>query len=84
MFLSYSIQKHGQSYDIHDELEVEGSMNAIEILFKRDLVISWLEIDSKLVSLAFKSLYIVSWQLRNEWHNYIYLILKISIIISHI
>ncbi|CAJ2644894.1 unnamed protein product [Trifolium pratense] len=57
----------GNSYALHAELI--GVMNAIEIAHSKGWNKLWIESDSQLVNLAFKSDHIVPWKLRNRWFN---------------
>ncbi|CAJ2636465.1 unnamed protein product [Trifolium pratense] len=57
----------GNSYALHAELI--GVMSAIEIAHSKGWNNLWIESDSQLVNLAFKSAHIVPWKLRNRWFN---------------
>jgi len=58
--------------------ELNGAMFAIELAYQRGWRRLWIETDSMLVSLAFKSKSIVLWFLRNRWVNCIYLSTSMS------
>ena len=49
--------------------ELQGAMIAIEIASQKGWKYLWLETDSIIVTLAFKSSKTVPWQLRNRWEN---------------
>jgi hypothetical protein len=57
---------------------------AIEIANIRGWPLLWDEIDSHLVTLAFKNVTMVPWHLRTRWLNCIELTKKMSFFISHI
>ncbi|CAJ2628544.1 unnamed protein product [Trifolium pratense] len=57
----------GNSYALHAELI--GVMSAIEIAHSKGWNNLWIESDSQLVNLAFKSAHIVPWKFRNRWFN---------------
>jgi len=64
--------------------ELNGAMFAIELAHHRGWNHIWLETDSVLVTLAFKSKKIVPWQLRNRWENCLHLISSMSFFVTHI
>lgn len=64
--------------------ELHSAIIAIEIAFNRGWNHLWLETDSMLVTLAFKSKSVVPWQLRNIWENCLHLTSSISFFITHI
>jgi len=64
--------------------ELNGAMFAIELAHHRGWNHIWLETDSMLVTLAFKSKKIVPWQLRNRWENCLHLISSMSFFVTHI
>jgi len=64
--------------------ELLAAMTAIEIAADKGFVNIWLETDSKLVTLTFKSISIVPWMLRNRWQNCLALILNKSFLVTHI
>ncbi|MCI43475.1 ribonuclease H protein, partial [Trifolium medium] len=47
--------------------------SAIEIAQRRGWNHLWLECDSKLITLAFKSRLAIPWKLRNRWNNCLFL-----------
>jgi hypothetical protein len=57
----------GISFAFHAELL--GVMNAIEIAHEKGWWNLWLETDSLMVTLAYKSSSMVPWMLRNRWNN---------------
>lgn len=61
-------------------------MNAVELAqaFKNGWLNFWLECDSKLVTIAFKNISIIPWQLRNRWKNCLQLTSKMIFMVSHI
>ena len=60
------------------------AMNAIEIAYNKGWTNLWLETDSTLVMLAFKSSSFVPWNIRNRWKNCIDLTKQMNFIVSHI
>jgi ribonuclease HI len=64
--------------------ELCGAMNAIEIAASKNWNNLWLETDSTLVVLAFKSSSLVPWVLSNRWHNCLLLTESMNFIVSHI
>jgi ribonuclease HI len=66
------------------QAELHGLMNAIKIASKKSWSRLWLEIDSKLVILAFKTFSIFPWHLRNRWMNCMKITKDMEIFISHI
>ncbi|CAJ2663194.1 unnamed protein product [Trifolium pratense] len=64
--------------------EAMGVILAIEHAYAQNWSHLWIESDSKLVSLAFKSPNIIHWKLKNRWMNCIYMTRNMSFIISHI
>jgi len=59
-------------------------MTAIEIAHINGFSNFWLETDSQLVNLAFNSLSVVPWVLRNRWLNCMVRIRQMSLVVSHI
>ncbi|CAJ2660415.1 unnamed protein product [Trifolium pratense] len=72
----------GNSYALHAELI--GVMNAIEVAHSKGWNYLWLESDSQLVNLAFKSSLIVPWKLRNRWFNCLELTKTMHFRVTHI
>lgn len=66
------------------QAEIFGAIYAIEIAYKKGWHNLWLECDSLLVIMTFKSLDIVPWQLRNRWKNCIHLTSCMRFRCSHI
>jgi len=64
--------------------ELVATMTAIEIAYNNCYVNLWLETDSQLVILAFKSSSVVPWILRNRWHNCLFRLRYMRFIVSHI
>jgi ribonuclease HI len=64
--------------------ELHGAMFAIEIASQKGWTHLWLETDSVLVTLAFKSIKIVPWQLRNRWLNCLHLCNSMSFFVTHV
>jgi ribonuclease HI len=64
--------------------ELQGAMIAIEIASQKGWNHLWLETDSILVTLAFKSSKLVPWQLRNRWENYLHKISPMNFFVTHI
>ena len=64
--------------------EIIGAMLAIEIAHRMNWRYLWLETDSMLVSLAFKSSKVVPWHLQNRWNNCIHLISSMHFFVTHI
>jgi len=59
-------------------------MIAIEMAAQKGWSNLWLETDSMLVTLAFKSKTIVPCSLRNRWDNCLHIISSMSFLVSHI
>ncbi|CAJ2657526.1 unnamed protein product [Trifolium pratense] len=72
----------GISSSLHDELI--GAMTAVEIAHSKGWINLWIETDSMLVVLAFKSSKVVRWTLRNRWDNCLYLLSSMSLLVTHI
>ncbi|GAU50480.1 hypothetical protein TSUD_409650 [Trifolium subterraneum] len=64
--------------------ELCGAMNAIEIAASKNWNNLWLETDSTLVVLAFKSSLLVPWDLSNRWRSCLLLTQSMNFIVSHI
>lgn len=64
--------------------ELIGAMVAIEVAHLNNWHNLWLETDSKLVYLAFKSSKIVPWSLRNRWDNCLHLLSMFRFNVTHI
>lgn len=60
-------QNLGQGSSLFSELS--GAMQAIEIAHRKSWLNLWLENDPMLVPLAFKSVSLVPWRIRNRWDN---------------
>ncbi|PNY15736.1 ribonuclease H [Trifolium pratense] len=63
-------------------VELYGAMNAIEIAASKNWRNLWLETDSILVVMAFKSPQLVPWFLSNRWNNCILSTLSMNFIVS--
>jgi ribonuclease HI len=72
----------GISYAFHAELL--GVMNAIEIAHEKGWWNLWLETDSMMVTLAYKSSAMVPWLIRNRWNNCMYKLKDMNFFLSHI
>ena len=72
----------GVSTALHFELIA--AMVAIEIAHVKNWQNLWLETDSMLVLLAFKSAKIVPWSLRNRWDNCMFILSMFNFNVSHI
>jgi ribonuclease HI len=72
----------GISFAFHAELL--GVMNAIEIAHEKGWWNLWLETDSLMVTLAYKSSFMVPWMLRNRWNNCMVMLKDMNFILSHI
>ena len=59
-------------------------MFAIEIAYQRNWKYLWIETDSMLVTLTFKSSKLVPWHLQNRWDNCIHLISSMAFMVTHI
>jgi len=59
-------------------------MVAIELAHLKNWHNLWLQTDFMLVFLAFKSLKIVPWSLRNRWDNLLYMLPSFSFHVSNI
>jgi len=64
--------------------ELVAAMVAIEIAKFKHWHNFWLETDSMLVYLAFKSSKIVPWALRNRWDNCLFLLSRFNFHVTHI
>jgi ribonuclease HI len=64
--------------------ELVVAMTAIEIAHLKGFQNVWLESDSQLVILAFKSIYVVPWNLRNRWYNCKVRLRNMRFFVSHI
>jgi len=64
--------------------ELNGAMYAIELAHQKGWNHIWLETDSMLVTLAFRSKNIVPWHLRNRWENCTHLTTSMSLMVTHI
>jgi len=64
--------------------ELIGAMVAIKIAHVKEWHNLWLETDSMLVFLAFKSSKIIPCSLRNRWDNCLYLLSRFNFNVSHI
>jgi ribonuclease HI len=65
--------------------ELHGALRAIEVAHQMNWRHLWLETDSELVVSAFKNPdKLVSWSLRNRWHNALFLIRQMNFVVSHI
>jgi ribonuclease HI len=64
--------------------ELIGAITAIEIAQRRGWNHLWLECDSKLVTLTFKSQLAIPWKLRNRWNNCLFLVRNMYFVVSHI
>jgi ribonuclease HI len=64
--------------------ELHGVMCAIEAAFDRGWHSLWVECDSKLAVLAFKSPNMVPWSLRNRWENCLFKTLSMNFMITHV
>jgi len=61
-----------------------GAMRAIELAYQRNWRSLWLETNSALVVLAFKTSNQIPWPLRNIWNNVKILLVQMNFMISHI
>lgn len=64
--------------------ELVGAMTAIEIAHNNGYVNLWLETDSHLVILAFKSSSVVPCNLRNRWQNCMFILRFMRFMVTHI
>jgi len=64
--------------------EILGIILAIECAYQKNWSNLWIETDSMLASLAFKSPHIVPWQLKNRWENCLMMIGNMHFMITHI
>jgi ribonuclease HI len=64
--------------------ELVAAMTAIEIARIRGFQNVWLESDSQLVILAFKTNSTIPWRLRNRWQNCLVKLRNIRFVVSHI
>jgi ribonuclease HI len=65
-------------------VELCGVMRAIEMAFEHNWLNLWIETDSSIAVLAFKSISIVPWAIRNRWLNCLLLTVNMNVIITHI
>jgi hypothetical protein len=59
-------------------------IKAIEFAFPKGWWNLWLETDSMLVTLAYKSPTMIPWMLRNRWSNCLHKLKNMNFILSHI
>jgi ribonuclease HI len=64
--------------------ELVAAMIAIEISYLKGFQNVWLESDSQLVNLAFKSKSVIPWCLRNRWQNCLFRLRNMRFVVSHI
>jgi len=64
--------------------ELVAAMIAIEIAYQKGFRNIWLESDSQLVNLTFKSNSVVPWCLKNGWQNCLFRLRSMRFIVSHI
>jgi ribonuclease HI len=64
--------------------ELQGAMLTIEIASQKGWHNIWLETDSMLVTLAFKSSKIVPWSVRNRWDNCLVKISSMNFFVTHV
>jgi len=64
--------------------ELVAAMLALEIAQRKGFNHLWLETDSQLVSLGFKSHALVPWSIRNRWENCISSSRNIHLTLSHV
>ncbi|MCI20530.1 ribonuclease H protein, partial [Trifolium medium] len=64
--------------------ELMGAILAIEIAQNKGWNNMWLETDSKLVQLAFKSPSLVPWMLNNRWQNCLHKVRSMNFIVTHL
>lgn len=60
------------------------AMTAIDIAVEKGWRNLWLEVDSKVVMLAFSSSFVVPWCISNRWANCLYKTRLMNFIVSHI
>lgn len=72
----------GPKYVLYAELVA--AMTAIEIAHLKGYYNVWLESDSQLVILVFKSINVIPWSLRNRWYNWIVRLRDMRFVVSHI
>jgi len=63
--------------------ELVAAMTAIEIASLKGFQNVWLESDSQLVNLGFKSNSVVPWCLRNKWKNCLVRLRNMRFVVSH-
>lgn len=61
-----------------------GIILAIESAYQKNWSNLWIETDSMIASLAFKSQHIVPWQLKNRWENCLLMMSNMHFMITHI
>jgi hypothetical protein len=81
-FLSCFTKNLGASFAFH--VELLGVIKAIEFAFPKGWWNLWLETDSMLVTLAYKSPTMIPWMLRNRWSNCLHKLKNMNFILSHI
>lgn len=64
--------------------ELSGRMQEFEIASRNNWRNLWIETDSMLVVLAFKSITSVPWSLKNRWKNCISFTRNMNFVVSHI
>jgi ribonuclease HI len=67
------------------QAELQGALRAIEVAHQMNWNNLWLETDSSLAVLAFKNPdFLVTWSLRNRWHNALIILRQMNFVVSHI
>ena len=82
LFIGCFVENFGVTYAFQDELT--RVMNPIEIAHIKGWLNLWVETDSMLVTLAYKSSAIVPWRFRNRWNDCIVLLRDMNFVISRI
>jgi len=82
VFIGCFSQFLGSKDALHAELVA--AMTTIEIASLKGFQNVWLESDSQLVNLTFKSNSVVPWCLRNKWQNCLVRLRNMRFVVSHI
>jgi ribonuclease HI len=64
--------------------EVSGALRALELASQNNWTNLWIETDSALLVLAFKSSSMIPWSLRNRWNNALLKSKNMNLLVTHI
>jgi len=66
------------------QAELSGAMRAIEIAGHHQWTSLWIKSDSSLVVNAFTNYSLIPWNLRNRWHNCMYIIKHMNFLVTRV